>query len=261
MKTRKAAKVIKEILNKIDKEIEEKAKRAYPDELRKHYFEETLDLFREAYVKGYKEGFKVGLNKIEDWFEENNDEIISDGHGGFTTTKELKSEQCITNCGIVTQNIINHETESDYVDLGLPSGTLWADRNVGADKPEEDGCYYWCHEAQDLDRTLPTIEQIKELIDCCSHVWTKQNDVGGFLFTGPNGNSIFMPAAGSYFEGYYYDKGRLGFYWSHTLCTVFPIRAYHLVFDSDGGYGVNLGNACYLKFTELRKRPQNTKNE
>ena len=43
----------------------------------------------------------------------------------------------------------------DYVDLGLPSGTLWATRNVGANSPEDygdyfawgetqpKGCYYW----------------------------------------------------------------------------------------------------------------------
>ena len=30
----------------------------------------------------------------------------------------------------------------DYVDLGLPSGTMWATCNVGADKPEEDGLLF-----------------------------------------------------------------------------------------------------------------------
>lgn len=29
-----------------------------------------------------------------------------------------------------------------YIDLGLPSGTLWADRNVGASSPEDYGNYY-----------------------------------------------------------------------------------------------------------------------
>lgn len=33
-------------------------------------------------------------------------------------------------------------TEGEYVDLGLPSGTLWASCNVGADSPEEAGGYY-----------------------------------------------------------------------------------------------------------------------
>ena len=36
--------------------------------------------------------------------------------------------------------------ENDYVDLGLPSGTLWATRNVGASSPEEYGDYFaWGH--------------------------------------------------------------------------------------------------------------------
>ena len=30
----------------------------------------------------------------------------------------------------------------DYVDLGLPSGTLWAKCNVGASNPEETGYYF-----------------------------------------------------------------------------------------------------------------------
>ena len=34
------------------------------------------------------------------------------------------------------------EKEYKYVDLGLPSGTLWADRNVGADSPEDYGDYF-----------------------------------------------------------------------------------------------------------------------
>ena len=30
----------------------------------------------------------------------------------------------------------------EYVDLGLPSGTLWASMNVGAANPEETGAYF-----------------------------------------------------------------------------------------------------------------------
>lgn len=36
----------------------------------------------------------------------------------------------------------------DYVDLGLPSGTLWATCNVGANKPEEYGDYFAWGETQ-----------------------------------------------------------------------------------------------------------------
>lgn len=34
------------------------------------------------------------------------------------------------------------ETVYEWVDLGLPSGTLWATRNVGAEKPEDAGNYF-----------------------------------------------------------------------------------------------------------------------
>lgn len=36
----------------------------------------------------------------------------------------------------------NHLNGHEYVDLGLPSGTLWATCNVGADSPEDYGDYY-----------------------------------------------------------------------------------------------------------------------
>lgn len=39
----------------------------------------------------------------------------------------------------------------DYVDLGLPSGTLWATMNVGATAPEEIGHYYFWGEVVPID--------------------------------------------------------------------------------------------------------------
>ena len=46
--------------------------------------------------------------------------------------------------GDVTENKDTHE----YVDLGLPSGTLWATCNVGASSPEEYGDYFAWGETQ-----------------------------------------------------------------------------------------------------------------
>ena len=34
------------------------------------------------------------------------------------------------------------ESPYEWIDLGLPSGTLWADKNVGAEKPEDYGLYF-----------------------------------------------------------------------------------------------------------------------
>ena len=41
--------------------------------------------------------------------------------------------------------------DHDYVDLGLPSGTLWATCNVGADSPEDYGDYFAWGETQPKD--------------------------------------------------------------------------------------------------------------
>lgn len=41
---------------------------------------------------------------------------------------------CFSNCNV--------QTKVKSVDLGLPSGTLWADRNVGAALPEDYGDYF-----------------------------------------------------------------------------------------------------------------------
>lgn len=121
------------------------------------------------------------------------------------------------------------------INLGLPSGTKWASCNIGATRPEAFGDYYawgevsaksvydWstythcdgtiesCHNiGSDICGTqhdaahvkwgrkwqIPISDQIKELIDNCRYEWTQFNGVNGGRFTGPNGNSIFLPAAG-----------------------------------------------------------------
>ena len=51
------------------------------------------------------------------------------------------------NVSFVTQSYVQH----DYVDLGLPSGTLWATHNVGADAPEGSGAYFAWGETTEKD--------------------------------------------------------------------------------------------------------------
>ena len=115
-----------------------------------------------------------------------------------------------------------------YVDLGLPSGTLWADRNVGADSPDAYGNLFAWGETEEKpleqytkehynrisdsvlplendaayvnmgpDWRTPTAEEMRELFDCCKRKWVcRDSGIYGLVFTGPNGNSIFLPAAG-----------------------------------------------------------------
>ncbi|MBQ7684233.1 MAG: hypothetical protein IJT48_07065 [Bacteroidaceae bacterium] len=93
-----------------------------------------------------------------------------------------------------------------WIDLGLPSGTLWRCCNEGASTPEAYGDYYTFGQVS----TAPTREQIKELVENCTYQWTTVNGVNGGKFTGPNGGSIFLPAAGSRWRGEFYIRGLLG---------------------------------------------------
>lgn len=183
------------------------------------------------------------------------------------------------------------------VNLGLPSGTLWADRNVGADSPEDYGDYFawgetstkntydwdtykWCRGSSDTmtkyctkrsygtvdnktvldleddaayvnmgaDWRMPTYDELKELCSQCTWTWTIQNGTNGYKVTGPNGNSIFLPAAGNRNGSGLGYAGFAGYYWSASLYGSLPDYAWYLGFgpgghdaygyDRDGGYTV-----------------------
>ena len=72
-----------------------------------------------------------------------------------------------------------------YIDLGLPSGTLWVDTN-------EEGYYTFDDAVEKYGNCLPTKEQLEELKTQCQWEWTG----AGYKVTGPNGNSIVLSAAG-----------------------------------------------------------------
>ena len=64
---------------------------------------------------------------------------------------------------------------------------------------------------------MPTIEECQELFDNCVHKSATYRGIHGRHFTGPNGNSIFLPAAG-YRDGYILDgENTGGGYWASTL--------------------------------------------
>lgn len=64
---------------------------------------------------------------------------------------------------------------------------------------------------------IPTYKEIEELLCKCTWKWTNRNGVYGQLVTGPNGNSIFLPAAGNYEGTEVIRCGSSGCYWSATL--------------------------------------------
>ncbi len=117
-----------------------------------------------------------------------------------------------------------------WIDLGLPSGTQWRCCNEGASAPEAYGGYYTFGQVS----SAPTSDQIKELVNNCSYEWTTQNGVKGGKFTGPNGGTIFLPAAGYRWYGELNYVGSIGYYWSST--PVDEDYAYELGFSSSRAY-------------------------
>ena len=92
-----------------------------------------------------------------------------------------------------------------YVDLGLPSGTLWKD--------EAGGFYTYDQAMAKFGNDLPTKEQLEELKTSCRWTWTGC----GYKVEGPSGESIFLPAAGYHScDGELLLVGLGGYYWSST---------------------------------------------
>ena len=197
-------------------------------------------------------------------------------------------------------NVSDNTTTADWVDLGLPSGLLWATRNVGASRPEDYGDYFAWGETTPKDyyswetyrygsdwykltkycsnsdygyngftdnlRTLtsdddaaavnvpgsrmPTLDEWKELVENCTWDWTTQNRVEGYRVTGPNGNVLFLPAAGYRWSDRTYYVGSDGYYWSSSLDEGGPYGAWSLYFNSDdvGWYdGYNRGGGFSVR--------------
>ena len=85
---------------------------------------------------------------------------------------------------------------------------------------------------------MPTKEEMEELDENCTFLYTSKIDangysVFGYKVTGPNGNSIFLPAAGCMYGGTLDFVGSYGNYWSSSLYTDSPGSAYCVNFYSD----------------------------
>lgn len=163
----------------------------------------------------------------------------------------------------------------DYVDLELPSGTLWATMNVGANSPTSYGNYYaWgeistksnytnstytkgnsysTSEAQldfsdDVARIswegkwcIPTREQWQELINNCTWTWTTVNSIKGYNVSN-NGKTIFLPGAGRKYATNTQNYPDYGYYWSAIASSAG--YAYYVEFGSSY-YDVKTNNRYY----------------
>lgn len=175
------------------------------------------------------------------------------------------------------------------VDLGLPSGTLWADRNLGADAPEKAGDYFrfgetkpfimyspdyvfdkieGCIAGTDRDAatiklgkkySMPTVEQFKELFNECKCKWIKLNGISGMKVTGPNGKRIFLPASNYRECGYgrLNSIGSSGFYWTATPRS----NGYscHLYFERKGWKFLDEWRSCGYNIRPVKNNNEQQK--
>ncbi len=172
-----------------------------------------------------------------------------------------------------------------FVDLGLPSGLLWARNNVGASTPYAGGDYYAWGETQtksdyswdtykwgnsltkynssDGKTTLeasddvatvkwgkecrmPSRAEFQELCNKCDWTWkSNYNGASGYLVKGPNNQTIFLSASGYRFNGVLDDHGSYGYYWSSSLNASHTDDACNLYFIIFDIYPSNL-NSRYL---------------
>ena len=68
---------------------------------------------------------------------------------------------------------------------------------------------------------MPTLAEVKELVDNCTFTGGSYNGVAGSYVTGPNGNSIFLPHAGCRDLSLLDDEGHYGHFWSGTFVDGF----------------------------------------
>ena len=81
---------------------------------------------------------------------------------------------------------------------------------------------------------MPTNAEFEELCNKCDWTWTSQGGHEGYNVTGPNGNSIFLPAAGWRIGTVRGTVGEFGHIWSSTLSASNSINARGLIFYSSG---------------------------
>ena len=168
------------------------------------------------------------------------------------------------------------------VDLGL--SVLWANMNVDAEVSSECGGYYAWGETAPKERytwdsytfgtesaltkytgvgtpvleadddvasknlkgnwRMPTVDEMKKLRSQCYWTWSSRGGQNGFLVTGKNGKSIFLPAAGSYLSSDKPKPGKEGIYWTSSHYSAVPSRAWMLSFTPSEAK-VTYSDRCY----------------
>ena len=165
-----------------------------------------------------------------------------------------------------------------YVDLGLPSGTKWATMNVGEGGLFLEPYFAWgalaeyntysklryLHRTKDQNLTegyslnpdydiarqnwggrwrMPTLDNFTELVHECVLTWCSLgNRRRAILVTGPNGKKIVLPVVGYFKDDEIRDDGYLAYYWTSSLYSDNPERAWSIFFGEEDDAKVSVFN-------------------
>lgn len=169
-----------------------------------------------------------------------------------------------------TTDAYEFDLDNDLVDLGL--SVKWARFNVGAKEATDLGGLFafgdlsGCNNSIDVadypatgdtyrtaadlvfnvyqgKATLPTAADFEELFSLCKKEWVEQDGVTGYKLTGPNGNTLFLPAAGTRIGNDVTGVGTDGYYQTGTINPSNPQFAVSYQFTS--GVGVKTTTAVY----------------
>ena len=218
----------------------------------------SIDLTNSSgWQSGYQYTYNITANRLEDIFLEVTSSSVINAWGDKGTVSEIDIEY--QDAEETTADSGTYEA----VDLGL--SVRWATCNIGAESPEDYGNYYAWGETETKDEystsnsvtyavsrisdfsgdtkydaatanwggswRMPTYSEMKELVDDCTWEWTTLNEVYGYLVTGSNGNSIFIPSAGHFTGSSFDSSDSHGCYWSSTPGTS-TTTAYYLYIEN-----------------------------
>ena len=92
---------------------------------------------------------------------------------------------------------------------------------------------------------MPTRAEQDELRNSCTWEWTTLDGVKGYRVTGPNGNSIFLPAAGYRHGTGVSFRGSDGNFWSSSFDSIYCFDACYLYwYDSGNSIWYSYGHRC-----------------
>ena len=182
------------------------------------------------------EAVDLGLPSGTKWATCNVGASKPEEYGGYYAWGETEEKEVYDESTYKYYQNATYDQNGKYVNLGSDiSGTEYDVAHVkwGGN---------WC---------MPTVDDIKELLDNCTSEWTTLNGVNGKKFISKNnGNSIFLPAAGDRSGGGLYVAGETGFYWSSTQCPDNSYYAFYLSFGSG-----NAGRNGYYRYFGQSVRP------